>query len=156
MKKLIFFLLLFFYGDAFGAGTVTSEMVDAGPSNDTSRIKTIVFTCTADAAAATYPATAFSAAQIAYVKGYFLSHLKADPGATGPTDNSDVTLTYGGFDILGGNGTDIIDETVNGVCVPYGSNGDAQYPMTGEALTLNISNNAVNSAVTVITLVFER
>lgn len=151
MRKLLFVLsvIMLMCEQAIAAGTVTSTELYYGS------LKTITFTCTADAADGSYPATALTTAQKKYVRGWWLSHVKIDPGATGPTDNSDLTLTVGSFDILGGNGTDAIDNAVNCVLVPYGSGGDAQYPMTDDDLTINITNNSVNSAVTVITLVFE-
>jgi hypothetical protein len=90
--------------------------------------------------------------------GYWLSHVKVIPGATGPTDDSDLTLTFNGVDILGGNGANIVDNATNGYCVPFGSNTDAQYPMSGsdDVLTVNITNNLVATASVTVILVFER
>lgn len=90
--------------------------------------------------------------------GYWLSHVKVIPGSTGPTDDSDLTITVNGVDILGGNGANIVDNATNGYCVPFGSNTDAQYPMSGsdDVLTVNISNNLVATASVTVLLVFEK
>ena len=90
--------------------------------------------------------------------GYRLSHVKVIPGTTGPTDDSDLTLTFNGVDILGGNGANIVDNATNGYCVPFGSNTDAQYPMSGseDVLTVNITNNLVATASVTVILVFEK
>jgi hypothetical protein len=79
------------------------------------------------------------------------------PGATGPTDDSDLTIKKNGVDILGGNGANIVDNAVDGYCVPKGTNSDSPFPvLVDHPLTVGIANNAVNSAVVTITMVFER
>lgn len=115
----------------------------------------IVLTCTADAAAATYPATVInSITNIADydLRGMFLSEVKTIPGTTGPTDNTDFTITdeYG-IDILTARGSNAIDNATSNWIT---SGGSSNYPMpliTGN-LTLTISGNAVNSAVVTIVL----
>lgn len=92
------------------------------------------------------------------LEGYWLSDIKVVPGTTGPTENSDLTITNGGTDILGGNGSNIVDNTGSGFCKPYGSNGDAQYQITGpeDALIFNIDNNAVSGASVTIYIGFDK
>ena len=159
MKKLTVLLMVVMTlaANAYGAGTiVVSDPVYLAWGRN---MVTVTFTCTADAADQSYPAAAINqdnADVNTDLIGYWLSHVKVVPGATGPTDNSDLTITVNGEDILGGNGANIVDNATGGHCVPYGSNGDAQYPMTGDVLTLNLTGNAVNSAVVTVTLVFEK
>ena len=78
--------------------------------------------------------------------------VETDPGATGPTDNTDFVLnTENGTDMLGGNGANAIDNATNNLVYPPVS------PMPiGPVLTLAITNNAVNSAVVVIKLYLVR
>jgi hypothetical protein len=137
---------------SYAAGTV----VVTGPTKIHNTMFEIVFTCTADSGDGTYPDTAIDAAAATRLTGYWLSHAKVTPGATGPTADSDLYISVGGTDILKGNGVNIVDEAVDGYAVPYGSGGDAQYPMSGNILTLSISNNAVHSAVVVVTLIFDK
>jgi len=158
MKRLIIAMLLvvFVTVTAHGAGTVTVT----GPTKVHNTQYVVVFTCTADAADGSYPQTDINqdyARMLNDLEGFWLSHVKVTPDATtAPVDDSDLALTVGGTDILGGNGVDIVDNAVDGYCVPYGSSNDAQYPMTvGHNMKLVITGNTTNSAVTVVTLVFE-
>lgn len=125
------------------AGTVTLEHYQVG------HVRKIVATCVADAAAATFPDTVLPP-----IEGRLLA-LATNPGATQPTDNYDVTVVdQHGHDVLeavGGN-----RDTLNTEKVPIVYSGTAIHPVVDEAdtLTLNIDNNAVNSAVVVIELYY--
>ncbi len=135
------------------AGTITATIerfeVGGRPSAK------IILLCTADAALATFPATIINALDNISkydLRGMFLSEVKTIPGATGPTDDTDFTITdeYG-IDLLTTRGTNAIDNaTKNWIA----SGGSSNYPMpliTGN-ITLTITNNSVNSAVVTVVL----
>lgn len=107
----------------------------------------ITLTCTADAAAATFPATTVTF-RGGNIDGYIYAVL-TDPGATAPQALYDITLTdANGLDIMGG---ELLNRsaTATEIAIPkmdiiYGSR------RVNGSLTLNISNNNVNSAQVVI------
>ena len=109
----------------------------------------IIATCTADATDGTFPATALSS---------FAGRLVAfqtNPGATAPQSNYDVTLPDAdGLDRLQGVGAN--RHTTSSEAVPVVFSGTAIHPPVayGETLTLTLSGNNVNSAVTVVSLYF--
>ena len=109
----------------------------------------IVATCTADAAAATFPATALPP-----FSGRILA-LRTNPGATAPTDNYDITLVDDdGVDRLQGVGANRATATSQEAAVVY--SGTAIHPPVAfdETLTLTLAGNSVNSAVTVVAIVY--
>lgn len=114
--------------------------------SDQGVIHRAVITCTADVAAATYPATTLASLGLS-PEGTLLA-LVTNPGATAPTDNYDITLIDGdGLDRLFGYGLN--RDTANSELVRPNS------PISkGETLTLTLANNSVNSAVVVITLLW--
>lgn len=121
---------------AWAAGTITESY-----SKISSNITVWTFTCTADASDGSFPATASSRD----IEGYVIM-VVTDPGATAPTDDYDITLTdTNDVDIMGG-------ELANRDT----ANTEQAMPLVGNAysprwvhgiLTLNISNNSVNSAI---------
>lgn len=124
------------------AGTVTCTKIEDG------RYGRIVCTATADAADGSFPATTIPA-----FSGELLA-LRTNPGATAPTANYDMVLNDAdGIDRLQGVGAN--RHTTNSEEVAVVRSGTAIHPpVAGEALSLAITNNAVNSAVTVVTLVY--
>jgi hypothetical protein len=124
-------------------GTVTTV------HNAVGTIRSVVCTCTADAAGATFPATALPS-----IEGRLLA-LVTNPGATQPTDNYDITLVdQHGHDVLEGVGANRDTLNTEKVAVVY--SGTGTHPVVDEAdtLTLTITNNAVNSAVVVVQLYY--
>lgn len=113
------------------------------------RFRRIVATCTADASNGSYPAT-----DLPPFSGKLLA-LRTNPGATAPTDNYDITLVDAdGVDRLQGVGGNRSTTNSQEVAIVY--SGTTIHPACAwEKLTLTLANNAVNSAVTVITLVYE-
>jgi len=111
-------------------------------------IEVITLTCTADAAAATFPATALTNK----FSGYLVA-LETNPGSTAPTDNYDIVLNDAeGNDVLQGVGANRHTTTTQKVPVVY--SGTALHPVVHatDTLTWTITNNAVNSAVVVAKL----
>ena len=126
------------------AGTVTLEHYTIG------NVRRIKFTAVADAADASFPATA-----LPRFEGRLLA-LHTNPGATAPTDNYDITLIDGdGLDRLQGVGAN--RDTANSEQVPvvYASTSVNPPVSVDETLTLTFANNAVNSAIVVGNLYYQ-
>lgn len=157
MKRLFWLLLLtilLLAQVAYGAGTCTQATTKATNGNQI----TVTFTCTADSVAASYPDTAIATNTMAYLSGWYLDMVEINPGSTAPTANYDVyLLNANGTDILGGAGENR-SATANETVVPRKSTSVALYGgmFHDGTLTLRISNNLVNSAVTVIKCIFTR
>lgn len=136
----------------FAAGTITGTIERINTSKSKPLV-IITLTCTADASAHTYPATVINT--LSGISGYDLRGLKiysivTVPGTTGPTDDSDLTITdrYG-IDMLAGAGANIIDNATSNRVV---ANPDTAAVIITGNLTVNITNNIVDSAVTTIVL----
>ena len=109
-------------------------------------IRRLTFTCTADAAAATFPDTAVTEK----IEGRLLK-LVTTPGAVHPTNLYDITLVdQHGHDVLEGVGADRATTTTEEVPIVYSGTGTHPCVDESDTLTLKIANNAVNSAVTVV------
>lgn len=107
-------------------------------------VETITFSCTADAAAATFPNKTTKA-----LRGFILI-IETDPGTTGPTDNYDIVYnTSSGVDVMGG------------ACAKRDtSNTERAVPALSGwvdgTLTQVVTNNAVNSATFTSKIVYWR
>ena len=137
------------------AGTITGTLERIQTQMGRPQMVEIVLTCTADAATATYPATVVNTLENISdwdLRGLKLYSVKAYPGAVAPTDGTDLTITdkYG-VDLLGGKGENLIDATSKTWCPAGPSNYALPALITGD-ITVNITNNNVNSAVTTIIL----
>ena len=121
--------------------------------------KTVTFVCTADAGAATFPSTAFSATAMEQITGWFLLTGSTLNGATGPTAGTLITLsTSTEGDILGGAGKTPPAATaaLANKFKPFVDSANLSpgaVPISS-GLTLAITGNAVNSAVTTIVFKF--
>jgi hypothetical protein len=126
-------------------GTVVETAEQWGP------IGVVTLTCTADAAAADYPSTAL----LAKIGGKLIA-MDVNPGPTGPTDLYDAVLNDdGGLDILQGLGANLLIATSESKAIVR-SGTEIHPPVSiGDTLTLVLTNNSVNSALTVIKLYFE-
>lgn len=125
------------------AGTVTLQHLQIG------NVRKIIATCVADAADATFPATALPA-----IEGRLLA-LATNPGATAPQDNYDITLVdQHGHDVLEGVGANRHTTTTQKVAVVF--SGTAVHPVVDESdtLTLTLAGNNVNSAITVVEIYY--
>ncbi len=115
----------------------------------TGNVRKVTATCIADAAAATYPDTVLPA-----FAGQLL-HLETNPGATGPTDNYDITIEdQNAIDVLQGVGANRDITNSERANIVYSGGIDHPYVAMSDVLTLKIANNAVNSAAVVIELVY--
>ncbi len=137
MKRLL--LLLTLALPTLAVGTVTQTMARLGESN----FYVLTVSWTADAAAATVPATALITTGVGGrgTSGFIITQVITNPGAVAPTDNYDITLVDAdGLDIMGGA---LVDrDTANTErAVPAVTN--AIIPGT---VTFTLANNAVNSA----------
>jgi hypothetical protein len=126
------------------AGTVVITQSREG------RIGRIRAVCTADAADGSFPATPLPS-----FSGRILA-LRTNPGATAPQANYDIALTDGdGVDRLQGLGANRHTANSEQVAVVY--TGTAIHPpvVWEDALSLAVTGNNVNSAGTVIDIVYE-
>jgi hypothetical protein len=89
------------------------------------------------------------------IKGLDIAYATTNPGATAPTANYDITVTDGdGEDIFGGNlGNRSATATESAVC-KIGSSSAVR--AIHSALTLNITNNSVNSATGTVKLYLQK
>ena len=149
MKKflaLVALTLFIWVGSALGAGTITQTDVQIYPNT-----RALTFTCTADASAHTYPVTASNVD----IDGYVFLVVTNPSGVTAPTDAYDITLTDSdGVDVMGGELADRSDSNseqavplIDGV---FGSR------FVKGPLTITITGNSVDSAVTVVTVFYYR
>ena len=121
------------------AGTITEALTSGRPP-----VKVITLTCTADDSDGSYPATALSNIPHGEIGGRLLQ-IATDPGSTAPQSNYDVTVTEaGGADLLLGVGAN--RHTSSSEVAIIESNGASAVYAGTDTLTLNITNNNVNSA----------
>ena len=132
------------------AGTVVETHTKRGP------IGLITLTCTADASAATFPATPL----LTKFSGELL-RMVTNPGVTGPTNLYDIVLTdVDGVDVLYGAGANLLIATTEDnplvVTATAASKGYQMHPPISveDVLTWTITNNSVNSAVVVAKLYY--
>ena len=140
------------------AGTITGVLTRIGVRQGSPQISKLVITCTVDASHESYPATVLNPLAVdsngsSYdIRGLKLYSVKAYPGGTAPTDATDATITDEfGIDLLGGKGANLIDATSK-TWIPAGPANYAFPALITGNITLTITNNSVNSAVTTIVL----
>ena len=115
-------------------------------------VKVVTLTCTADSSDGSYPATALTGIP-SNAKGGRLLQIITDPQSTAPQDNYDITVTdSGGADLLLGVGAN--RDTANTEVAVIATNGAHPVYAGTDTLTLNITNNNVNSAGIVIKLYY--
>jgi hypothetical protein len=135
-------------------GTITGVLSRHYTPQGRPQLAKLVLTCTADSGGNhDYPVTTVNS--LAGLVGFSLNGLKLysivqKPGTTGSTDQADITITdeYG-IDLMGGNGTNFIRNSVPGRYVVD----PALAPIIMGDLIITITNNSVASAV--LTLVLE-
>lgn len=139
-------------------GTITGVLTRIGVRQGSPQISKLVLTCTGDASNGSYPATVLNPLAVdsngsSYdIRGLKLYSVKAYPGGTAPTDATDATITDEfGIDLLGGKGANLIDATSK-TWIPAGPANYAFPALITGNITLTITNNSVNSAVTTIVL----
>jgi len=121
------------------AGTITEALTSGRPP-----VKIITLTCTVDSSDGSYPATALSNIPHGEIGGRLLQ-IATDPGSTAPQANYDITVTEaGGADLLLGVGAN--RHTSSSEVAIIESNGASAVYAGTDTLTLNITNNNVNSA----------
>ena len=127
------------------AGTVTETHVKRGP------IGIVELTATADASDGSYPDTALATK----ISGKLFA-METNPGSTGPTANYDITLVdQEGHDVLEGVGANRHTSNTEKVSIVYSGTAIHSEVAKSDTLTLNIDNNSVNSAVSVIRIYYE-
>lgn len=140
------------------AGSITGALTRIPVKMGRPAMAKLVLTCTADSSNGSYPATIINPLAVTSdgrtfdIRGLKLYSVKCYPGGTAPTDATDLTITdeYG-IDLLGGKGTDVIDATSKTWTLVGPSGCYSPALITGN-LTVTITNNSVNSAVTTLIL----
>lgn len=139
MKKLLLTsTLIFMLGFATQALAVgTWELTQSGSHNGTGR-QWRQYTFTADDSDGSVPAHT-----VVGFHDFYIYSVEIWPGGTAPTDGTDLTLIDAttSSDLLGGKGTNAIDATASRIILPMPGS------LAKGNLTLNVSNNSVNSAV---------
>jgi hypothetical protein len=143
-------------------GTITGILKRSIVKQGRPSMAVLELTCTAGTAgeAGTFPATIInplavdSVGSLFDLRGLKLYSVKVIPGATVPTDATDLTITdeYG-IDLLGGKGTDLIDATSK-TWIPIGPAGYALPALITGNVTVTITGNLIDSAVITIVLEF--
>jgi hypothetical protein len=145
-----------------GLGTIVGLLTRIQTPQGRPPICKLALTCTAgaagDANAHLFPATVInplavdSNGTLFDIRGLKLYSVKAYPGDTAPTDATDCTITdeYG-VDLLGGKGENLIDATSK-TWIPAGPSNFALPALITGNITVTITNNSVDSAVTTIIL----
>lgn len=151
MKKLIIFAIVlgFITGVAssvMAAGSVTYQVnkIRVG----TEMVEEHVWSWTGDASDGTVPAKASDAAITGYVT------LAVDnPGSTAPTTGYDVTITDDeGVDVFGTMLTDLLANTSGQSRPAVAAATDYSDRFVNSVLTMNLTNNSVNSATGTVTI----
>lgn len=126
------------------AGTITQSYTSIG------HIRRVTLTCTGDAADGSFPATALTTP----IEGRLLK-LVTNPGATAPTANYDIVLTdQHGSDVLQGVGANRHTTSTETALIVYSGTGTHPCVDDSDTLTLTITNNSVNNAITVVDLYY--
>lgn len=134
MKKLLAALaMVLLPTSVFAAGTVTQTL----ETIEGSGVKKLTLSWTADAAAATVPATATAWP----INGYIL-HVVTNPGTTAPTDDYNITLLDSDTSDAMGGALLLRDEANTENVAPT-----IPYRFVAGKLTFTLADNAVNSAV---------
>jgi hypothetical protein len=126
-------------------GTVVETHDKAGP------IGVITLTCTGDASDGSFPSTALTTK----ISGRLLA-LETNPGATAPTANYDIVLNDPeSYDVLEAVGANRHTTTTEKVQIVYSGTAVNPPVAISDTLTLVVTNNAVNDAITVIKIYYE-
>lgn len=137
------------------AGSITGTLTRIQTQQGRPQMVKVELACVADASDGSFPATVLNTlANIVTwdLRGLKLYSVKAIPGAPAPTDASDLTITDAdGVDLLGGKGENLIDATSK-TWAPAGPTGYAVPALIMGNLTINITNNSVNSAAVKLVL----
>jgi hypothetical protein len=143
-------------------GTITGILKRSIVKQGRPSMAVLELTCTAGTAgeAGAFPATIInplavdSVGSLFDLRGLKLYSVKVIPGATAPTDATDLTITdeYG-IDLLGGKGTDLID-AISKTWIPIGPAGYALPALITGDVTVTITGNLIASAVITIVLEF--
>jgi hypothetical protein len=149
MKKILFlFLALLFSSQAFAASTLVCTQDEVFFSGELGK----KITCVATADGTSYSTLAIDKSAV----GMYLYLVSVSPGATAPTDNSDLTILQGsasGIDILGASGANTIDNATTNTFRPVINSVAAAVPIF-DTLYVAASGNLVASAVFNLTLYF--
>ncbi len=126
---------------AVGTVTVTQRRVG--------NVRQVIAAIVASSTDGSVPATVLPA-----IEGTLLA-LGTAPGVTNPTANYDITLVdQFSYDVLEGVGANRSASAAQKVAIVYSGTGVHPPVDEGDALTLTVANNSVNSALVTVTLYY--
>jgi len=166
MKKfinlLVFLSCFVFASTAFGAGafSVASDMIYSSTSMDTT-IRVVELTFLADAADGTIADFTLNGSTTGIVHGPLVGwyglmvDIDCNHGGTEPKEDSDLWIFQGDFDLLGGNGVDQVDNTVEREVLFNFASINVTRPVYDDLVVrLTQATTAVNSATGNIKILF--
>ena len=141
---------------AAAPGTCTQAFPEVYSASGPTPLGTLTFTCVASADDASFPATATSQAITDLIAGRYITEVRTNPGAPAPQALYDIVLNdTDGIDLMGGTMANR-SATASERAIPALATGIYGGTAITGALTLVITGNNVNSAVTVITAILAR
>jgi hypothetical protein len=157
MKRAILLVMLMFPSMANAAMVCVDGKADGtvpkGAYSSNRQVVRLYATCTHNTTPGTAVDTIPDNMQAAIDNGYTVTRFSILPGATGPTDNSDLQiLDADGLTVIAaaGNGANVIDNTAK-TSVLYGDGptpGSTNFNPVGDGSpwTITVTNNAVNNS----------
>ncbi len=143
-------------GFGAAAGTCTQAFTEVYNYQYASPLATLTFTCTASVDDASFPSTATSATITDQIKGRYILEVRTNPGSTAPQALYDIVLNdTDGIDLMGGNLANR-SATASEAAPPAITTGVYWPRPIDGTLTLVITGNNVNSAVTVVKIILSR
>ena len=133
---------------AAAPGTCTQAFSEVYSASGPTSMATLTFSCVASAGDGSFPATATSQAITDQIAGRYIIEARTNPGATAPQALYDITLTdTDGIDLMGGS---LADRSATASEAAYPAISTVPWPRAVDgALTHTITNNNVNSAISV-------
>ena len=166
MKKMLALLIglgmVLCVSNVFAADAMTENLEKMDGTKNMEKYK-LTLACTLDSGGDFELSEALSTSTVNTLHGFYLYSITAYPGATATTDNTDLTIiateatTNKSVDILGGNGTDLIDATTSKETIPAISFAglNLYHIMDKEnTYTITTANNAEASADPILELIF--
>lgn len=120
------------------------------------QVSTVCFSCIGDSIGGSIPNTTMSDDIYRKIRGMFLNSVEAIPGNIKPAVDSDIKiLDEFGYDMLGGNGIDLLNNISPTMAKPNVSNRLDGIPVKSK-ITISVENQSVNSAQYDIICVFTK
>ena len=141
---------------AAAPGTCTQSFAEVYSASGPTPLATLTFTCTASAENATFPSTATTQTITDQIAGRYILEVRTNPGATAPQALYDIAINdTDGIDLMGGS-LENRSATVSEAAPPAIMTGVYWPRPIDGALTLAVTGNNINSAISVIKVILSR